>query len=203
MLNSETLYYQQDLEDSLVINNIRDDTERLTTALMREFPHCTALGSFKGCIVGCNRNQFYVSAPLMPHLFDPVIGFFQFNSDINVMACTSGGVFIATNDETFFLSAIESPTPNQSKVFDFGAVEGTAVELPDGRAAWFTRYGQAIGNSDGSVTLINNNKFAPDIAQSGAGGVVESNGNKTIITTMRGATKRSGVGIGFTATLET
>ena len=137
----------------------------------------------------------------MPHLHDPIAGFFQYASPVNLLVATDGGVFIGTDDATFFLSGLENE-PAQILALNIGAIAGTGVALPDGRAAWFTRYGQAIGAADGSVALINSGKFSPDLAADGAAGLVEHNGNQMLVTTMRGPIRTSGLGVGFHHSLE-
>ncbi|MNG14788.1 hypothetical protein D3C84_985720 [compost metagenome] len=57
--------------------------------------------------------------------------------------------------------------------------------LPDGRGAWMTRYGQAI-TGEGGLQLVNRAHYAPQLAEQGAAGVVEHNGNQMIVTTTRG-----------------
>lgn len=199
--DQETLFYQFDVVGTVRLQSVRDDSERLVTAHMRPFPPCSQLISTKAVIIGVERNMLYVSMPMMPHLHDPLAGFFQYSSDINVVSATEGGVFVCTETETYFLTGINS-APSQQKIANYGAVKGTGAELPDGRVCWFTRYGQAIGGNDGGVTLLNSGKLSPDIAQNGASGLIESAGNQSIVTTMRGAVKTGSMGIGFKSTLE-
>ena len=199
--NHETLYYQGDLRGQHVVTEVRDDTDRLVTDGLRPFPACSMLASHHGVIVGALDRYVVMSEPMMPHLHDPIAGFFQYASPVNLLVATDGGVFIGTDDATYFLSGLETD-PSQLLALNVGAIAGTGVALPDGRAAWFTRYGQAIGAADGSVALINSGKFSPDLAAQGAAGLIEHNGNQMLVTTMRGPIRTSGLGVGFHHSLE-
>lgn len=201
--NHESLYFQTVLHtDGFTLANVRDETARLITHGLRPFPCCEMLASYHGVIVGANDNYVVYSAPMMPHLINPIAQFVAYASPVNVLAATDGGVFVATDDATYFLTSLET-TPAQRKVLDIGAVAGSGVSLPDGRAAWFTRYGQAIGAADGTVSLISADRLAPDLAAQGAAGYVEHNGNRLVVTTMRGRVDSGGLGIGFHSELET
>lgn len=201
--NHEALYFQTVLTGgTFTLSTVRDETARLTTYGLRPFPCCEMLASYHGVIVGANNNYVVYSAPMMPHLINPVAQFVAYASPVNLLAATDGGVFVGTEEATYFLSSLET-TPTQRKVLDIGAVAGSGVALPDGRAAWFTRYGQAIGAADGSINLINKDRLAPELAQQGAAGLVEHNGSQMLVTTMRGRVQSAGLGIGFQHDLET
>lgn len=200
--NGSTLYSQGLLiGGSMAITKVDDDSERLTTAGLVPLPACTSLVTYHGVIVGICGKTVVFSSPMHPHLFDPVSGFYQYSKEPSVIIPTDGGLFVVA-DKTYFITGLESAEPFQSKKLDIGAVSGSAVELPDGRVAWFTKYGMAIGSADGSVLLPNRESYAPDIAASGASGVVEHNGNPMVITTMRGRTQEHNLATGDFADLE-
>jgi hypothetical protein len=140
---------------------------------------------------------------MLPHLFDPISGFFKFPVTPSLIAPTDDGVYVAAGDKTYFLTALESATPSMRVALEVGAVEGSAVKLPDGNAAWFTRYGLAIGSAGGEITLPNRKTYAPDIAAHGASGVLEHRGNSMVITTLRGAASQNNLATGDFAELET
>ena len=101
-------------------------------------------------------------------------------------ASVGTGLFVATTGKTYFITGIGTDDVQQREVLNCGAAPGSAVKLPDGRVAWFTQYGQAIGSADGSVSLPNRPNYAPDIGSIGAAGVLEHNGNQMVVTNMRG-----------------
>lgn len=202
--NGATLYSQGPLiAGAMAITRIADDTERLTTGGLVPLPACTQLAAFNSLILGVCGNCVLMTSPMYPHLFDPVSGFFQFADEPSLLAPADGGVYIAAGEKTYFLSDLESGAPTLRGVLDIGAVPGSATRLPDGRAAWFTRYGLAIGGMGGEITLPNRQTYAPDTAALGASGVIEHRGNAMVITTMRGVTAPNNLATGDFAELET
>lgn len=200
--NGESLYFQGRLVDSAVLSAVEDSAERLTTGGLLPMPPVDLLAGHHAVLVGAQDRYVFVTVPMMPHLVDPIAGFFQFSAPVVLLAATEGGVFVATETRTYFLSGLES-APSQREVLDLGAVSGSAVHLPDGSAAWFTRYGQAIGRADGSVQLLTRPHYAPDVAADGASGLVDHNGSQIVVTTMRGATESNHLAAGDFAELET
>lgn len=202
VVNGATLFYQKLLfGGGVVLSSVRDDTERLTTDGLTPLPPCDELVSHHAVIVGRSDRYVFFTNPMHPHLMDPVAGFFQFPEPVRLLAAVSGGVYIVA-DKTYFVSGLESSTPSRRTVLEMDAVEGTAVKLVDGRVAWFTRHGQAVGSPDGQVELVNRQTFAPDIASRGAAGVVSHNGNEMVVTTMRGVADRNNLATGDFADLE-
>lgn len=202
--NGSTLYSQGLLVGGArAITTIEDDTEQLVTDRLIPMPHCSFLAAYHATILGVHDRMVVFSVPHMPHLVDPLAGFVQYPEPPSMIAPTDAGVYVAAGNRTYFITDIESSTPSQRVVLEVGAVSGSAVLLPDGRAAWFTRYGQAIGDPMGNVSLPNQNTYAPDLASQGAAGVLEHQGNQMVVTTMRGNALPNGMAAGDFAELET
>ena len=91
---------------------------------------------------------------------------------------SADGIAYVSADNFYALSSLEADAVSQRVALNVPAIPGTAVRLPDGRAACMTRYGQAVSGPDG-LTLMNLKNFAPS-------GVIESNGNQLIVTTTQG-----------------
>ena len=185
----------------MAVTQVDDQRDRLTTSGLVPMPHCSQLAAFRSVLVGITDRYVVFTSPMYPHLMDPVAGFFQYPEPPSVIAPTEGGVYVVA-DRTYFITALESGQPTQVAVLDLKAVPGSAVRLPDGRAAWFTRYGQAIGSPAGEVQLPNRTTYAPELAAQGAAGVVENNGIPMVVTTMRGAAQHNNLGVGDWADLE-
>lgn len=200
--NSETLYFQSVLVGGgYAITDTIDYSARLTTGDLQPMPPVEQLVSYHGVLIGSAGNYVFFTDPMHPHLLHPVKGFFQYGSPVSVLAPTDGGVYIVA-DKTYFLADVETNQPTQRTVLDMDAVKGSAVTLPDGRASWFTRYGQAFGTPSGSVDLPNRDNYAPVLAESGAAGVVDHGGNQMVVTTMRGVTQANNLATGDFADLE-
>lgn len=200
--NGSTLYSQGPLiGGAMAITRVDDHRERLETTGLVPLPACSMLAAHHSVIVGIADHYVVFTSPMFPHLMDPIAGFFRYPEPPSLIASTEGGVYVVA-DKTYFITGLDTDTPSQVAVLDIGGVKGSAVSLPDGSAAWFTRYGQAIGNSAGEVSLPNRKSYAPDLASHGSAGVVENNGNSMVVTTMRGVAKPNNLATGDFADLE-
>jgi hypothetical protein len=112
-----------------------------------------------------------------------------------MVAANDGGVFVAAGNETFFISALGTESQSQRRVLGIGAVRGSGAALPDGRVAWMTRYGQAFGSPDGSISLPQKERYAPAVAQQADAGLVEGNGVHMLVTTMKGPVGPNALGV--------
>lgn len=203
-VNGASLFSQGPLiGGAMAITSVDDSRERLTTGGLMPMPFCSMLAAYNGIIVGVHGRYVLFSSPMHPHLFDPTSNFFQYSDEPSLIAATDGGLYVAAGEKTYFITQPDSGTPVQRPVFDIGAIKGSATQLPDGRAAWFTRYGLAIGGPDGVVALPNRQTYAPDLAAMGAAGVLEHNGGAMVVTTMRGVANPNNIGTGDFAYLET
>lgn len=200
--NASSLYYQGVLaRGDLEIVTLVDDSAQLESGWMLPFPHCTQLTSYHGVILGAGEKCLYISEPMRPHLIDVSRGFFQYPVTPNMVIACDGGAYVSA-DKVYFLTELEGAQPSQRVVSDYPAIAGTGVKLPDGRCAWFTRYGQAIGDPLGQVLMINAGKYAPSTAARGTSGYLDHNGNSLVVTTMRGQTESNNLATGDFAELE-
>lgn len=188
--NGKTLYYQGIASSYNEISSPVDDTARLETEMLTSLPFCESLTSYHGMIVGSRGRFILHTKPMHYHLHNPESDYLQFPSQITLIAAVRDGVYVCA-DKTYFIANFGSPEMMQRTVAEFGAVAGTAVKLPNGTVAWFSQYGQVIGNLDGSIELINKGAYSPSITASGAASLLEHNGNQTIVTTMSGSQKDS------------
>lgn len=188
--NGKTLYYQGIASSYNEISSPVDDTSRLETEMLTSLPFCENLTSYNGMIVGSNGRFVLHTKPMHYHLHNPESDYLQFPTKITLISAVRDGVYVCA-DKTYFISNFGSPEMIQRTVAEFGAVAGTAVKLPNGSVAWFSHYGQVIGNLDGSIELINKSVYSPSITASGAASLLEHNGNQTIVTTMSGSQKDS------------
>lgn len=200
--NHETLYFQTKINSGTAsIDNVNVSEHRFDLAGLKQFPACDILASHNSLILGAKGRFLFMSTPMMPHLYDPVSGFLQYESDITEVCCVTGGVFVGTEHKTYFVTGLELEV-SQREISNVGIIKGTCIQLNENAVSWFTSNGQAVGLGDGSVTMLNNGKFSPNTASAGASVFSEHNGNKMAITTMRGTVKQSGLGIGFYSELE-
>lgn len=187
--DTATLYDQGELNGVAMLDQVNDQSARLVTDHLQSLPAVTQLASYHGIILGVLDSFVVLTDPLHPHLYDPVSGFFVFESPVQVLASTEGGVFVGLKDKTYFLSGLDTETPSQRLVLNMGAVLGSAQSLPDGTALWLTPQGQAIGLADGSVQMLHQERFVPELATQAATGLLDHNGNRLALTSLLTTTR--------------
>lgn len=188
--NGQTLYHQGTAHATNLLGLPVDDTARLETEQLYPLPFCSILCSHKSLILGSRGNYLFHTRPMLTHLHNPEQDYFQFSAPITVIADVGEGFYVCA-DKTYYISGVGSSEVMQRSVFEFGAIEGTNVTLPDGSASWFCEYGQVIAGRGGEVQLINRASYSPDTTKTGAAGFLEHNGNQMIVTTMRGESNGS------------
>lgn len=182
--DAQTLYYQGQVKDgSFYLINLNVDTKRLVTANLYPFPYVENLISHHGVLIGSIGNLLYLSVPFMPHLCSLDKGFFQFSKDISIIASVTDGIYVVA-DKTYFLSGVETLDVNQVVVSNTEAVRGTLVNLPDGRVAWFSIYGQVIASASGQLEMPQKGIYAPSVASNGASSYMEHNGKQLIVNSL-------------------
>lgn len=194
--DGETLYLQDiSVGTGFSLSAVKDDSSRLITANLVQPPVATQVHAYKGRLLLVAGAALWVTEPYAPHLMSPAYGFIHYGAQIDMVAVTDGGVFVAAGQKTYFLSNPGAEESTNSAVLEHGAVSGSGFTLPNGQAAWMTRYGQAIGSADGSVDLPQLKKYAPSLAKNASVGLVESNGVQMLVTTMKGAAGPNSLGV--------
>lgn len=183
--SGENLHLQYEGADDYIVNVLHDDTARLDTLNLREPVAGDQIATLNAVLLIADGKTLWYTLPMSPHLLDASKSFFQFAAPISLVIQVEGGAFVCA-DKTYFLQTPESDQVSRRTVAEYGGVAGSATILPDGRAAWMTPYGLAVGALDGSVNLLSQANFVPELATEGASGLLEHNGNQMVVTTMRG-----------------
>ena len=185
-INGSTLFLQGTRTTAGVVTvaTLRDDTTQCETVLLRAPQPATRMATHNGVILMAKGGTLSMTRPMQPHLVSRAMGFVQYADDIGDVMSDGVAVFVSA-DKCYALTNVETDGIEQATVLEFPAIAGTSTQLPDGRVAWMTRYGQAI-SKNGDLELPNRQTFAPSPAASGAAGVIDTNGNQLIVTTTRG-----------------
>ena len=183
--NGSTLYYQGESAATFLCTRVDDDRDRLTTDGLQPMPVSSQLTSHNALLVAVVGKQLWVSVPFAPYLCDMSKGFFSFPAPVTNCVSCGDGLFV-TADKTYYVRGIESAAPEQITAWEEPAVAGTAVTTPDGKAAWFTARGLAIGSEDGSVRWATDEQYAPRVAQTGVSGYINVGGVPAVLTSMGG-----------------
>ncbi|MBD1554770.1 hypothetical protein [Pseudomonas typographi] len=180
---ASTLYLQFEGSGTALITSIDDSTARLETLNCRTPVVADFIEAHNAVLLMADGAVLWHTDPMHPHLRSPMRGFLQFGASIDGVMSSDGGVFVAA-DQTFFIAGLETDQAQQLKVFPHGAVRGTFTRTADNHAAWMTRYGIAKSDGQGGAALLSADRFVPEIAASGQSGLLESNGNQLVVTTM-------------------
>ena len=185
-INGSTLFLQgtRTAAGAVTMATLRDDTTQCETVLLRAPQPSTRMATHNGVILMAKGGTLSMTRPMQPHLVSRARGFVQYADDIGDVMSDGVAVFVSA-DKCYALTNVETDGIEQATVLEFPAIAGTSTQLPDGRVAWMTRYGQAI-SKNGDLELPNRQTFAPSPAASGAAGVIDTNGNQLIVTTTRG-----------------
>lgn len=195
--DGNTLYLQaENASTTLLLSAPRDDTQRLVTEGETAPEPGYWIAAVHGTLAVATRNSVWLTNPLRPHSRRYAERFFQYPSPVGMLVACGSGLFISA-DKTYFVAGVDGD-PAQRVVLDYPAVSGTGVRLPGRgetadqlRVGWMTPYGLAVGGPDGSVMLPSESRYAPDIGDAGSSGVVECDGVRAVVTTMRGQTGRN------------
>ncbi|WP_165680146.1 hypothetical protein [Metapseudomonas otitidis] len=194
--NGETLYLQSSSHtDGFSLTSVTDSSARLTTTNLVQPPVATHVTAYKGRLVLVVGSALWITEPFAPHLVNPAFGFVQYGAAIDMVAVNDAGIFIAAGQRTYLLMAPGTEDASQRDIFGFGAVRGSGVTLPGGQAAWMTHYGMAIAQVDGTVSLPQQQRYAPSLAAYATSGVVDNNGLQMLVTTMKGPVAPNTLGV--------
>lgn len=98
--------------------------------------------------------------------------------------CVLITIIISMHYTNSVISNLENDQINQVKVSDTDAIKGTYTPLPDGRVAWFCRYGQVVAGMSGELATPNKGIYAPEFKEAGAAGYLEHNGRQLIVNSL-------------------
>lgn len=187
--NGQTLYHCAELRGLCLLLNEPDGAGRqLVTGGFAGMPVVDQLVAVGAMLVGAKGRLLYHSDPMRPHLVSQVEGFTAFEDDIALLVPVPGNpsaLYVNSASTTYLLEGLGTAEVRRRTLAEFGAVAGTAVQLPDGAVSWFSRYGQVRAGAAGELQLLNGERFAPRLAERGAAALVEQNGEQRILTALR------------------
>lgn len=183
---SSSLFLQFEGTGTAVLSTLRDDTARNDLINLDGPVIADRMIARGGCIYMVSGSTIWNTMPFRPHLVDRAKGFTQYPAQVDVLTATEHGVFVCA-DRTYYIADGETDDAKQVIPLEYGGVAGSDVLLPDGRVAWMTQYGLAIGSDGGQVQMVSMDAFVPELALSGASGMLDHNGNQLVVSTMQAA----------------
>lgn len=110
--------------------------------------------------------------------------FVQFPADIAVAEATDSGIFIATTQETYWLTELGTQAQQMRSVLPYGATPGTSGVLDNDEGVfWHTDRGLVLGSPDGSASNVQEKALSFGHAARGASLLREKDGERHLLTT--------------------
>lgn len=157
---------------------------RLRTAHLSPPPKGCALAQYNGKIFivdAADPRVLWFTENLDYDHVDTRKNYYQFGVDISVIAAVTDGLYVCA-DQTYFLPNAGSPDAGQRVVLGFGAVAGSATQIPNSaNMIWMTEHGPAIGKDGGAIELIAENSIASGDMINAAGMVREKDGIRQFV----------------------
>ena len=173
------------------------DTLDLINPLSTQFcdapPAFSMAGFYKGRMYYVFENLLLASKPLNYAVIDYAYDYNAFPAHIRLMMPAESGIYVATDNETVFLSGTGPQDFALNKVLDYGGIQGTAKRiyastLQQGQAGnvwlWASNRGQMAGFDDGSVSNLTDGVFAYPDALKGTSALREENGMRQLLITV-------------------
>lgn len=133
-------------------------------------------------------NFLYYSERFAPGWFAPASNFLPFGAPVAVALPVKDGIYVATSEETYFLSGIDPAATetrermHATRVLTYGAVAGSGVVVRNGeRVAWMGKRGLVIAEPGGNLKAVQEEDVAVELATRGVTGYRESNGIRQLI----------------------
>lgn len=162
--DGETLYRSTTITSSggtAVITSIPAG-RRCETVGLERLPAGSSVAFYNGRFFVASGKYVYHSQPLRYGLYDPSTDFFQYPANVDLLACTEGGLFISA-DKTYRVRGESDQTLQQSAVFDYGAPSGRPeyvqaedlnIDQTGLAAAWLSDEGFVIADPSGNIKNV-------------------------------------------------
>lgn len=203
--NGSTLYRVAVLPPIAAAHAYMNDGLDLSAPLTRQFveqpPAGNALEIHNG--VGCviAGNVVYLSDAYSIESFRLAESrFLQLPGRITLFGSVGTGIYVGTERGTWFLKGNNTNEMTSVQVLSYGAIEGTSVKFDEEEETveerkteshvalmWTTPFGIVVGNSEGAVRNVTEDKYGFPGAQRGAGALKFSRGFTQYLSTLQGS----------------
>ncbi|WP_157288519.1 hypothetical protein [Uliginosibacterium gangwonense] len=181
---------------SLMLSEIPTRGVPVRTLHMGPAPSGRVLGYYNGRLYVAQGQWLWYSQPYEFELFDRVGGYLGCPGVVTLFAPVSDGVFVGSDREIVFLQGSDPAEFTRMKAANYGAVLGTAVEVPgyyvgDGTTQgpiwmWASERGICMGTSGGQFKELTAGRYVLPAACSGASLFKVRGGTPHLITALRG-----------------
>lgn len=179
------------------ISMARSDGEPIVHQVTAPLPPGQVLEHHNGRLLSAQGSLISYSLPYQLGVYRPATDFLPLPGPCALMVSVTGGLFVATDETTWFLPGGEISASSMVKVAPFGAVRGTRTAVPNSTdVMWFSPRGAVRGAQDGSIRLLQDRHMAFGPSQSGATVIREENGMRTFIAALSGSKPTGGAVVG-------
>lgn len=153
----------------------------LRTLYLAPPPFGTALAFALGrMFIAAGKTVWYTEAMDFDHV-DVRHNFYQFPSEISVIAATRDGLYVCS-DQTYFIAGAGTTEAQMRVVFDFGAIAGTTAIMPVTKEPiWFSERGAVIGKDGGAAEVVSEKLVSPGRMAAAASMVREKDGLRQFV----------------------
>lgn len=165
---------------------------RCATLNAAVMPAGTIVRHYNGAMLVASGNALYISLPYNYGLLDPVRGYITFPTAITLVEPLDSGLFLATEDLTYWITDVLTGADGLHETLPYGAVPGSSEQLPaqkqgQRQVCWNSPRGLVIGSNDGSARALQDDVLTFSDAASGATLFRERDGMRQVITSRFGA----------------
>jgi hypothetical protein len=184
---STTLYHVADIDlatDSYAVQDRSDTGKTADTRVYMATPPASIIRQHNGRMYLVVDSNVYYTEPYALSKVDPVASFWSFAAPVSIMEPVSSGVFVVA-DKTYFLRFTDPADAKLEIVLNYGAVPHTSIRLPHNEGVmWQSVRGTIMGNDNGSVNNIQEERVAADTASTGAAFLREQDGVRQFVASM-------------------
>lgn len=144
------------------------------------------LAAYAGRIYIADANGFaWYSEPFGYSHFRLADSFLLWPGPVTLMEPVTGGIFFATDKQTWFYAGTPEDGFQIIEKFDYGAIRGTSVRNRDGSVYWQSTRGMIIATPDGEARNVQEANVAPGSATAGSAVIAERDGLRQFITSLQ------------------
>lgn len=187
--NGDLLFWAATTEDSTAAFQVAPHQgPQLQTFGMRPLPAGQIVRWFGSRLLVASGQVLFYSEPSAPGLHNPSRGYIPFPARITIVRPCENGVFVVA-DKTYWLAGNDIDAIEiVREALPYGAVEGTDTDSPiDKTAWWFSDRGLVVGNQQGEVRNVQEDRVAVGGAAAGASMYVERDGMRQVVASLFGA----------------
>jgi len=188
---STTLYHIADVAIGTASYTVTERVDTGKAANLRVFavpPASNIIRHHAGRMYLVVGSTVFYTEPYAFNWVDPVKSFWQFPETISVFEPIESGAFIIA-DKTYFYRFKDPDDTQVVELLDYGAIPHTSVRLPHGEGVmWQSLRGTIMGDENGTVKNIQEERAAADTASTGAAFLREQNGTRQFVASLPNST---------------